>query len=405
MEMKILVVSQYFWPETFLINDLVTDLVKKGHEVSVLTGKPNYPKGKFYEGYSMFTRPSEEYNGAKIYRVPLIPRRRGTGLQLFMNYVSFVFFASIFILFHRKKYDVSLTFAISPIIQIYPALLHKRIYKSRSFLWLQDLWPESVTAAGKMESEIAIKCLSRMVKGIYKNTDGILVQSKAFIPSIIEKGIDEDKIHYIPNWAEDIFTVSSEIGVNKFRDIVPEGFIVMFAGNIGEAQDFESIISAAEKTKHIKDIKWVIVGDGRKKKWVENEIIRKDLSDTFFLLGRYPVENMPYFFSLSDVMLLTLKDEEIFSLTIPSKVQSYLAFGKPIASMINGIGNKVIKDANCGFTAEAGDSNMLAENICNAHKMAPETLKELGKNGRKYYREEFDKSTIIEKLLNIFKEN
>lgn len=405
MEMKILVVSQYFWPETFLINDLVTDLVKKGHEVSVLTGKPNYPKGKFYEGYSMFTRPSEEYNGAKIYRVPLIPRRRGTGLQLFMNYVSFVFFASIFILFHRKKYDVSLTFAISPIIQIYPALLHKRIYKSRSFLWLQDLWPESVTAAGKMESEIAIKCLSRMVKGIYKNTDGILVQSKAFIPSIIEKGIDEDKIHYIPNWAEDIFTVSSETGVNKFRDIVPEGFIVMFAGNIGEAQDFESIISAAEKTKHIKDIKWVIVGDGRKKKWVENEIIRKDLSDTFFLLGRYPVENMPYFFSLSDVMLLTLKDEEIFSLTIPSKVQSYLAFGKPIASMINGIGNKVIKDANCGFTAEAGDSNMLAENICNAHKMAPETLKELGKNGRKYYREEFDKSTIIEKLLNIFKEN
>jgi len=400
--MRILIVSQYFWPETFRINDLVKELVERGHNVSVLTGKPNYPQGKIYKGYGLFSHNRDEYFGAKIYRVPLIPRGKGTGMQLVFNYLSYVVSASTFVAFNRKKFDVSLTFAISPITQMYPALLHKKLYGSRAYLWVQDLWPESVAAAGKMDSSSILKGLTKMVRSIYKKSDGVLVQSEAFIPSVLQKGVLPDKVHYIPNWAEDIFTKTVEKNSNKYWEIIPKGFVVMFAGNMGEAQDFESIVNAAERTRHIHDIKWVIVGDGRKREWVETEIKKRNLSDTFFLLGRYPLEEMPYFFSLADIMLLTLKDEHIFSLTIPSKVQSYLAFGKPIASMINGIGNKVINDANCGYTANAGNAEKLAENIIKAYNAPKETLVELGLNGRAYYMKEFDKGAIIDKLVRVF---
>lgn len=400
--MRILIVSQYFWPETFRINDLVKELVERGHNVSVLTGKPNYPQGKIYKGYGFFSHNRDEYFGAKIYRVPLIPRGKGTGMQLVFNYLSYVVSASTFVAFNRKKFDVSLTFAISPITQMYPALLHKKLYGSRAYLWVQDLWPESVAAAGKMDSSSILKGLTKMVRSIYKKSDGVLVQSEAFIPSVLQKGVLPDKVHYIPNWAEDIFTKTVEKNSNKYWEIIPKGFVVMFAGNMGEAQDFDSIVNAAERTRNIHDIKWVIVGDGRKREWVETEIKKRNLSDTFFLLGRYPLEEMPYFFSLADIMLLTLKDEHIFSLTIPSKVQSYLAFGKPIASMINGIGNKVINDANCGYTANAGDEVTLAENIIKAYNAPEETLVELGLNGRAYYMKEFDKGAIIDKLERVF---
>jgi len=403
--MRILIVSQYFWPETFRINDLVSELIKRGHEVSVLTGKPNYPQGELYKGYGIFSHRRDEYNGAKVYRVPLIPRKKGTRIHLIVNYVSYVVSACTFVLFHKKRFDVSLTFAISPITQIYPALWHKKLYKSRAYLWVQDLWPESVTAAGKIESPLILRGLTNMVRNIYKKTDGVLVQSEAFIPSILQKGILQDKIHYIPNWAEDIFTKPLKGGRDKYSSIVPEGFVVMFAGNIGESQDFESIINAAERTKHIKDIKWVIIGDGRKKEWLEKEVKDRNLSDTFFLLGRYPVDEMPYFFKLANIMLLTLKDEEIFSLTIPSKVQSYLAFGKPIVSMINGISNKVIDDANCGFTANAGDYEKLADNVIKAFNTDQETLEKMGENGKAYYLKEFDKAAIIDKLEKIFQSN
>lgn len=400
--MRILIVSQYFWPETFRINDLVKELVERGHNVSVLTGKPNYPQGKIYKGYGFFSHNRDEYFGAKIYRVPLIPRGKGTGMQLVFNYLSYVVSASTFVAFNRKKFDVSLTFAISPITQMYPALLHKKLYGSRAYLWVQDLWPESVAAAGKMDSSSILKGLTKMVRSIYKKSDGVLVQSEAFITSVLQKGVLPDKVHYIPNWAEDIFTKTVEKNSNKYWEIIPKGFVVMFAGNMGEAQDFDSIVNAAERTRHIHEIKWVIVGDGRKREWVETEIKKRNLSDTFFLLGRYPLEEMPYFFSLADIMLLTLKDEHIFSLTIPSKVQSYLAFGKPIASMINGIGNKVINDANCGYTANAGNAEKLAENIIKAYNAPKETLVELGSNGRLYYMKEFDKGAIIDKLERVF---
>ena len=401
--MKILIVTQYFWPEEFRINDLALDLLKRGHDVTVLTGNPNYPKGNFYKGYG-FKFKTENYKGIKIYRVPIISRGNASGLRLVLNYLSFAINGSIFAMFLRKKFNVSLVFAISPITAVYPALVHKFLFKSKVNLWVQDLWPESVSAAGKMNSSFATVCLKKMVKQIYKSSDKVLVQSEAFIPSVTDKGVSKNQLRYVPNWAEDLFNSQSNILKSKYESIIPAGFRVMFAGNIGEAQDFDSIIKAAEITKDILNIKWIIVGDGRKKSWAAEEIIRLELQDTVFLMGRYPLEEMPSFFVHADIMLLSLKDEAIFSMTIPSKVQSYLAFGKPIVGMLNGIGAEVLTKAECGYVANAGDYEMLAINIVKAYNAKSEILTQKGLNGKDYYNKNFSKEVIIDNLINIFQE-
>lgn len=401
--MKILIVTQYFWPEEFRVNDLAVDLVKRGHHVTVLTGNPNYPKGKFHKGYG-FKYSMEDFCGVKIYRVPVIPRGTSTGFQLAMNYMSFAINGSLFALFLRKKFDVCLAFALSPITSVYPALIHKFLYKTKVNIWVQDLWPESVSAAGNIKSPMATNYLTKMVKHIYSSTNKVLVQSEAFFPSVIEKGVTPHQLRYVPNWAEDLFFNSSNTPKSKYNDIIPEGFKVMFAGNMGEAQDFESIIQAAERTRHYLDIKWIIIGDGRKKSWVEIEINRLGLEETVFLLGRFPMKEMPSFFVHADIMLLSLKDEDIFSMTIPSKVQSYMAFGKPIAGMLNGIGAKVIKDADCGYIADAADHKSLARNIIKAYHQQSQFLTDMGLKGKDYYAHNFSKKVIIDNLVKIFQE-
>jgi len=400
--MNILIVSQYFWPEEFRVNDLAIDLVKRGNTVTVLTGNPNYPKGKFFKGYG-FKFMTENYQGIKIYRVPIIPRGKNS-LTLLLNYLSFAIMGSVFSLFHKIKYDKVFAINFSPITAVYPAIIYKIRHKTQLYLWVQDLWPESVSAAGNIKSSFVLNLLTKMVMHIYKNSDRVLLQSEAFTSSVEEKGVAKKQIGYIPNWAEDLYSDKSRISIGKYANIIPKGFIVMFAGNIGEAQDFDSILKAAEMTKQFSEIKWVIVGDGRKKAWVENEIIRLGLQETFFLLGRYPMEEIPSFFWCADIMLLSLKNEEIFSLTIPSKVQSYMAFGRPIIGMLNGIGSDLISKAGCGYVGVAGDFVLLADNVIKAYKEESDVLLNMGINGKKYYDQNFSKSIVIDRLIGILEE-
>lgn len=399
--MKILLVSQYFWPETFRINDLAEELNSRGHQVTVLTGKPNYPSGKIAQGYKWYGYQKEERNGIHIIRVPLIPRGNGSGKRLAINYLSFVFFSCLYVLCHKKKYDVSLTFAISPITQVYAALLHKYLYKSKAYLWVQDLWPESVTAAGKVDNKGIMNILKRMVRGIYDKVDGILIQSQAFKESIDGIGDYNEKIHYIPNWAEEIFENKKNINRQKYIDLMPKGFKIMFAGNIGEAQDFPSLIKAVEETKEYKNIHWIIVGDGRKREEIELIAKNRELSNIHFL-GRYPLEEMPNFFIHADATLVTLKNEYIFSLTIPSKIQSYMAFGKPILTMVDGIGNEIVEDAKCGYTARAGDYKELANNAIRMSSLSLEEKNKMEENSFKYYQDNFSRNQVIAALIKLF---
>lgn len=397
--MRILIVSQYFYPEEFKINDLAETLVKKGHDVTVLTGKPNYPKGEYFEGYQFKGVVEENYKGAKVIRVPLLKRGRGGAKNLVMNYFSFVYYANKYLSKHELKADAIICFEISPITQAYPCITCKKKYGGKFLLWVQDLWPESVTAAGGINNKFALKLLDRMVKGIYDKSDKLMIQSPAFAESILSKGNYSNKLMYVPNWAEDIFVNKENIDERKFESLMPDGFKVMFAGNIGVAQDFDSIVKAANETRNVPEIKWVIVGDGRARAKAEADVKALGLEDTVKFLGRFPVTDMPNFFVHADAMLVTLKDEYIFSLTIPSKVQCYMAAGKPIVTMINGIGNQIVEETQCGLTANAGDYMKLADNVKLLFNKSKAELEEMGRNAVSYYDSHFDKETVINSIL------
>lgn len=402
--MKILIVSQYFYPEEFKINDLARDLVARGHQVSVLTGKPNYPKGEYYEGYQYSGVQKEDYYGVEIIRVPLRKRGAGGGKNLFLNYLSYVYNANKYIRKNKMEFDAILVYEISPITQAYPALYCKKKYGGKVLLWVQDLWPESVTAAGGINNKFALGILDRMVKRIYEKCDVLLVQSDGFRKSILSKGDLAQKIVFVPNWAEDLYLEKKMIETKSISEMMPDGFKVMFAGNIGAAQDIDCIVKAANETKDVPDIKYVIVGDGRARAKAEEQVKQMGLEKTVYFMGHHPMAQMPTFFSFADVMVVSLKDEYIFSLTIPAKTQSYLASGKPVVTMLNGEGSRIVEQAKCGLTAPSGDYKKFAENIKKLYHTDKAELEQMGKNGFEFYKKHFDKKMVIDNIIESMKQ-
>lgn len=401
--MKILIVSQYFYPEEFKINDLARELVARRHSVSVLTGKPNYPKGEYYEGYEYARVVKENYCGAEVIRVPLRKRGHGGALNLVRNYLSYVVNANRYVRKHKMKFDVMFCFGTSPVTQAFPMLSCKKRYGGKAMLWVQDLWPESVTAAGGVKNRFVLGTLEKMVTWIYERCDVLMVQSEGFRDSILSKGDFSKKIVFAPNWAEDLYLEKRFVEPEAVDQMMPKGFKVMFAGNIGEAQDVESIVKAANETKNIPEIKWVIVGDGRARVKMEELVNQSGLAETVHFAGRHPMEQMPTFFSCADVMLVSLKDEYIFSLTIPSKTQSYMASGKPIVSMLNGEGNRIIEEAGCGLTATSGDYRKLAENVIKLYHTDKSELEKMGKRGLDYYLSHFEKRKVVDCIEQVMK--
>lgn len=399
--MKILFVSQYFYPETFKGNDIVFDFVKRGHDVTVLTGKPNYPEGKFYKGYGFLNKSTEVIKGAKIIRTPIYPRRNGKGLHLVLNYMSFVFFSYFACLFRLKgKYDLIFVQQLSPVTMAFPGIWLKKKFNIPLYLWVLDLWPESVLAASNFKNPIIIRFIENIVKKIYNQSDVILISSKYFEKSIKEKLINKNKeIVYLPNWAEDVFINKTSKSILSKPDL-PLGFNIMFAGNVGESQDFETIIKAAELTlSH--GINWVIVGEGRKLNWIKEQIQLRQLTN-IYLLGRYPIETMPGFFSKANVMLVSLKDEPVFSLTVPAKIQAYMASSKIILGSLNGEGNVIINESGCGYAVNAGNPILLSEKAIFLKNSPKNKIVEMQMKSKKYYEDHFSKKTLFDSLENNF---
>jgi colanic acid biosynthesis glycosyl transferase WcaI len=364
-----------------------------------LTGKPNYPGGRFFAGYGFFKRSKDNYNGIPVTRVPVIPRGAGTALRLAVNFISFAVFASLLAPFrYRGKPDAILVYEPSPITVGLPALVLKKIRGAPIIFWVQDLWPESLSATGMVHSAWTLRLVERLVRFIYKRCDRILVQSKAFVEPITRLGIEARRINYLPNSAEELYRpmvvpTDPPEGVN-----LPNGFRVMFAGNIGAAQDFETILKAAERLKSYSDIRWIVLGDGRIAAWVKKEVNRRGLNEIVYLLGCYPVETMPHFFALADVMLVTLRNDPIFELTIPSKVQSYLACGRPIIAALDGEGARIIDEAGAGLSVPAEDAERLAGAVLSLYNMPKAEREAMGARGRAYYLANFERNLLLDRL-------
>ena len=402
LKVNILIITQYFYPENFKSNDLAFELKSRGHNVTVLTGLPNYPEGKIFEKYGVFKNRKQTINGVKVVRSLLLPRGKGGGLRLFANYYSFAFFASVkaFFLGLNNHFDAIIVHEPSPITQYYPALLINKIWKTPVYFWVMDLWPESLSIAGGVKNKFVLNYYTNVIKKFYKNAEKILITSKGFRGAINEKGNFDDKIVYFPNWAEDAI---SEGNKNFPIPELPEGFKVMFAGNVGEAQDMEAVMDAALDLKHYSVVKFIIVGDGRKMSFVQEFIRKNSLSNTVFTLGRFPVEAMSSFFAKADVMLVSLKNDEIFNLTVPAKVQAYMSASKPIVAMLNGEGADIIEEAQCGFATPAGDAKKLAQIIKNMAELNPEDLKRMGENSRSFFYKNYRLSSCIDNLERILK--
>ncbi|MFN3320614.1 MAG: glycosyltransferase family 4 protein [Allorhizobium sp.] len=396
--MRLLVVSQYFWPENFRINDLVSEMVRRGHEVTVLTGLPNYPEGSLYADFRADPRRFAELSGARIVRVPILLRRQGA-LWLMLNYVSFVVSASLLGAWKLRgeSFDAIFAYQLSPVTSVLPAVLLRFLKKAPLVMWVLDLWPETLSAVGVIRSKKSIELVGALVSFIYNRCDLILGQSKGFLSNIKLRANSSRRVEYFPSWAEVVYSGDNE-------DIAPEifkesgVFNVMFAGNVGEAQDFTSILTAAERLRDRPDIRWIVLGDGRAAPWLAAEIERRQLTGTVIMLGRYPLERMPGFFAHADALLVALKDEPIFSLTIPGKIQSYLATGIPIVGMLNGEGARVISESGGGLVGPAGDADELARNVLRLSDMNLDTRKEIGRRGKAAYMREFDRQALMDQL-------
>jgi len=398
--MRLLVVSQYFWPENFRVNDLVAELGRRGHQVTVLTGVPNYPEGQVSPEFRRDPRRFSSYQSAEVVRVPILTRGKG-GRRLALNYFSFVLTGSTMGVWRLRgrAFDAVFVFQPSPITACLPAILIGRLKGAPVLLWVLDLWPETLAAVGAVRAKWLLALVGRMVAFIYRRCALILAQSRAFEPNIANYSGDVSRIRYFPGWAEPLFhgslsSVEPAPEVRAYQDT----FNVLFAGNIGEAQDFPAILDAADKLRQRADIRWLIVGDGRAAEWVRSEIRRRALDDSVRMLGRHAIERMPSFFCAAGALLVTLKRDPVFAMTIPGKVQTYLATGRPVIGMLDGEGARVIQQSGAGLVCASGDGPALADRVAHLASLPSAERAAMGARGLEYSRKEFDRDRLLTQL-------
>ena len=403
---KILFVCQYFYPETFRGNDIAFHLAEMGHDVHVVTGIPNYPKGKFFLGYGLLRKRHEVINGVKVTHLPIVPRGEDNKIMLMLNYFSYLIVGWVWVLLHAlwHKYDMVFCQQLSPVTMSSPAVLYKKMRHVPLYTWVLDLWPESLTVAGGINNKYILGFFDWFVKSEYENSDKILTSSKSFDQSIMKYGDYKDKIVYYPQWSDGTLnaSVSDFVLPEKLQQIAnSDNFIVMFAGAVGEAHGMECNMQAALKTKNHKNIKWVIVGDGRRLDWVRSFVKDNGLDNTVITLGRFPSETMHMFFEKADVMLVSLTDSPLFNMYSPAKIASYMAAGRPIVAVLNGEGGKIVKAAECGWTVKAGDADGLAKLVIKLSHTDKQELADKGRKGKAYYDKFFTKDECLKKLDEI----
>jgi glycosyltransferase involved in cell wall biosynthesis len=329
----------------------------------------------------------------------MIPKGNGKALRMALYYLSLALSGCVLApVFFRKNVDLVFVYQPSPITVGLPARILKAIDRVPVWIWVQDLWPETLASTGMVRSSILLRLTDRLVRFVYSGCDRILVQSLAFIPRITRKGVPEAKIRYFPNSAEELYRPVKVTFDAQERRLMPQGFCLLFAGNLGKAQDLPTILSAAEKLRNEQDIHWVIIGDGPMRSLTEEKIRVWGLSNTVHLLGRYPGEAMPRFFALADALLVTLKQDPIFAITVPSKVQAYLACGKPILAALDGEGARLIEESGGGMTVPAGNPDALAEMVARMSKMPKSELEKMGRLSRDYSEKHFERNRLLDRL-------
>ena len=397
--MKILLLSQYFWPEPFCITQVVESLRKLGHVVSVLTGQPNYPEGSISTGYSAVSLRTQNYSGMTIHRVPIVSRGRGSSLRLLLNYLSFIVSVIVFgpWLLRGRHFDVIFVYAPSPIMQVIPAVWIAWLKKAKLVTWVQDLWPESLSATGFVLNQKILGAVGLVVRWIYRKNDLLLVQSQAFI-NPVERMAGVTPVIYHPNPGE--FAFSEVSRGHSPALLLGTGFNVVFAGNFGSVQALDTVLAAAQLLRNEQDVRFVLVGSGSRSQWLKDTINHLGLGNVN-MPGRFPASDIPSILAQASALLVSLNKDLIMRQTVPSKVQAYLAAGKPIIASMDGEGARIITEAGAGIVCPAEDAKALADAVLRLRDAPPEAREQMSQRGLRYYEKNFEPKLLATRLAKI----
>ena len=397
--MKVLVLSQYFWPETFRVTEVAKSLHDLGFEVTVLTGQPNYPGGVVFPGYSAASVETQIHDGLTIHRVPLVPRGRASAPRLVLNYLSFVVSAAVFgsWLLRGDRFDVIFVYAPSPILQVIPAVWLKWTKGAKLVTWVQDLWPESLSATGFVRDQKILGAVAAVVRWIYRRNDLLLVQSQAFVEPVARMA-GGTSVAYHPNPGEVAFS-KSDTNLTSPLKLGP-GFNIVFAGNLGTVQALDTVLAAAHLLRDEQDVHFILVGSGSRSGWLQQEASRLGLNN-IKMPGRFPPSDMPGILAQASVVLVSLVKDPIMSQTVPSKVQAYLAAGKPIIASLDGEGARVVTAAGAGVACQAEDPHALADAVIRLRDLLPEELQQMAQRGLCYYEQNFEPALLAKRLGEI----
>lgn len=397
--MKILIVSQSFYPDHFKINELIKDFAKAGHEVTVLSGLGDYTTGKVHPNYRFFRNRTEQYNGCTVKRVRTISRRTGPIFRS-LNYLSFWFFGSIWAFFAAKKFDMVYVYQPSPATMIYPGITAAKRSQAPLLIYCLDIWPEAVKAMSIQEESLPFRMIHKLSTHAYQQASFILVSSQSFLTYMHEVNhIPYEKMAFLPQHAEDSLEIPKEIPISIQQ--AKHNFV--FTGNIGYVQDIETIIKATALVPKDYDFRVHIVGDGSNLATCQQLAKELQLEEKVVFYGRQPSHLMPVFYDMADACLLTLKYENKIGLTIPAKLQGYMAAGKPVLAAIEGDAKQVIKEADCGLCVAASDEQGLADGLVQFMAYSPQELKQMGENAKTYVAAHFTKDTFVTKTLETMK--
>jgi len=400
--MKVLILSQHFWPETFRINEVAESLQCAGCEISILTGQPNYPDGNVFAGYRACNTKRQEHAGYTIHRVPLMPRGRGTSVRLALNYLSFLGSACLFgpWLLRGKRFDIVFVYGTSPILQAIAGIVLKHLKRARLVIWVQDLWPQSLEVTGFVRNRRLLGAVAAVVRWIYRRSDLLLVQSRAFVSAVAAMAAGTP-VEFHPNPGELAFTQAQPPGPPALE--LDPGFNVVFAGNLGTVQALDTVLDAAELLMPLADVRFVLVGSGSRSAWLQQEVARRGLHNVS-LAGRFAPHEMPGIMAQASALLVTLVRSPIMSQTVPSKVQAYLAAGRPVIAALDGEGAKVIAESGAGLACPAQDAPALAAAVRHLHVATPQVRQQMGEAGRRYYEQHFEPDLLARRLAARFEQ-
>lgn len=398
----ILVISQVFYPEQFRINDMCCEWIRRGYRVTVLTGIPNYPQGKYYEGYGLHKMRREYWNGIEIIRIPVIPRGNHK-IGLIMNYFSFPISGFFWKIKTKIRADYVFMFETSPMTQCVIGVWYAKKYRIPLYLYAQDLWPENVEVVTGIHSPLVIEPIQKMVDYIYKNCTEIFVTSPSFVRAVCERRIPvpEEKVHYWPQYAEEFYIPMKREPVEEIPD--GEAFKVMFTGNVGYAQGLDILPRTAQILKKAgKKVLFCIVGEGRYLEEFKAQIQKSGVEEMFCMISRQPAVKIPKLLAASDAAFLSFMETKLFEMTIPAKLQSYMACGIPVIAAASGESKRVIEEAGCGICSPSGDAQALAESVKGMMERSQEELALMGTRARAYFEAHFEKQKLMDEIQQYF---